>query len=547
VGEPSYDGLLTVQQTADAIRVSTKTVRRWIASGKLVTHRFSRNLVRVDADSVARLLAGSSNGSGPAVETGTMTEDLTKRNGADQPQLLRQASRSRVWIAWFEFKEVPLGTTDRDEAERRLAKLVADSCHADSGPLLPSPTGKRRNRRPYRVYAERERFVIKYYDDTGRRTKHWIPNDLAVPIATLDDAEVYAAKWYQDSRHRLSCSTPAATSGGATDLIRPSITLEEFGRLWTSGALARRFPDHVKAKASAKDDESRLETYVYPWIGNEEVRGFEGRKGVELVELVVAGLPPVGPTFRAASRRQVLQAVHRLLVLAVYPAKLLAANPLPRGFVPKAPSDRAKSYLYPDEDARLMACEAVPLQERLFYGILAREGMRVSELLNLTWADVDLKRGVLTLDETKTDEPRAWAMDGGVVMALKRWRDRFVPNAPSSAKILADSSRSEIERYGLAERLRAYLQGVGVKRAQIFDASDNRIPLRAHDLRATFVTVNLSLGRTEAWITDRTGHKSSQMIYRYKRAARTHAELTLGELKSLVNAIPELVEPEAVG
>ncbi|WP_437576558.1 hypothetical protein [Sorangium sp. So ce887] len=82
--------------------------------------------------------------------------------------------------------------------------------------------------------------------------------------------------------------------------------------------------------------------------------------------------------------------------------------------------------------------------------------------------------------------------------------------------------------FGAAEDLRACLKEAGVHRPQLFEASGTRIPLRAHDLRATFVTVNLAAGKTEAWITDRTGHKSSQMIYRYKRQDRTHAELNLG-------------------
>ena len=55
------------------------------------------------------------------------------------------------------------------------------------------------------------------------------------------------------------------------------------------------------------------------------------------------------------------------------------------------------------------------------------------------------------------------------------------------------------------------------------------------------------LGRSEAWITDRTGHRSSQMIYRYKRAARTHAELELGTFEPLYEAIPELAAPEKDG
>lgn len=54
--------------------------------------------------------------------------------------------------------------------------------------------------------------------------------------------------------------------------------------------------------------------------------------------------------------------------------------------------------------------------------------------------------------------------------------------------------------------------------------------------------MNLAAGKTEAWITDRTGHKSSQTIYRCKRQARTHGELDVGALKPLREASPELAE-----
>ncbi len=56
-----------------------------------------------------------------------------------------------------------------------------------------------------------------------------------------------------------------------------------------------------------------------------------------------------------------------------------------------------------------------------------------------------------------------------------------------------------------------------------------RLALRAHDLRASFVTIALSLGRSEAWVTDRTGHRSHEMVKRYQRAARQASELNLGD------------------
>lgn len=94
----------------------------------------------------------------------------------------------------------------------------------------------------------------------------------------------------------------------------------------------------------------------------------------------------------------------------------------------------------------------------------------------------------------------------------------------------------------IAVQLREGLKQAGVTRAQLFEQSGKRIRLRAHDLRATFITLALMNGRTEDWVRTRTGHKTSQMIARYRREAATAAELALGCLHPLHEAIPELAE-----
>ena len=70
---------------------------------------------------------------------------------------------------------------------------------------------------------------------------------------------------------------------------------------------------------------------------------------------------------------------------------------------------------------------------------------------------------------------------------------------------------------------------------------------QAHVLRGTFVTCVTGERPKESWIGDRTGHKSSTMIARYKRNARTFDELNLGTLARLDHAIPELLEAIAPG
>ena len=92
----------------------------------------------------------------------------------------------------------------------------------------------------------------------------------------------------------------------------------------------------------------------------------------------------------------------------------------------------------------------------------------------------------------------------------------------------------------LADELRNDLEAAKVERPQLFERSETRRPLRLHDLRSTFVTVSLANGKTETWVSGRTGHRSSAMLNRYRRAARTWSELGLGELTPLDVAIPDL-------
>jgi hypothetical protein len=66
------------------------------------------------------------------------------------------------------------------------------------------------------------------------------------------------------------------------------------------------------------------------------------------------------------------------------------------------------------------------------------------------------------------------------------------------------------------------------------DAAQATIPQR---------TIALTKGKSEAWVSDQTGHRRSQMSNNYKRRARRFSELGLGELLPLVDALPELMTP----
>ena len=140
-------------------------------------------------------------------------------------------------------------------------------------------------------------------------------------------------------------------------------------------------------------------------------------------------------------------------------------------------------------------------------------------------------------------EPRRTWLPGRPVEALRRWKAAYQPDAEPTDHVFAENG-VPINVEHLADQVRNDLRRVGVTRPQLFESSETRQRFRAHDLRATFVTIALATGKTETWVSDRTGHDGHTMIDKYRRKARTW---NLGELGRLYELIPELctTEPSA--
>jgi integrase len=146
----------------------------------------------------------------------------------------------------------------------------------------------------------------------------------------------------------------------------------------------------------------------------------------------------------------------------------------------------------------------------------------------------------VTLDENKTDDPRAWALSPGVTEAMRAWRGMRAhegADVSDDALVFVDENGEPIGKVRVAERYREHLRAAGITRAVLFEQSRSRQRIRLHDTRATFITVALANGKSEAWVQDRTGHRSSTMINRYRRLARTVAELGLGGFVRMDEAI----------
>ena len=347
--------------------------------------------------------------------------------------------------------------------------------------------------------------------------------------------------------HALDAAEALATGNTTRTASAFAPTFDDFAKEWTSGDLRKDHPDHVRDKDHGRDEEV-LRLYINPVIGATRLPDVT----LENAERVMRGLPA---SYAPRSRKLVAQCMRKVLSLAVYPGRHISSNPIPREWMPKIPksANKAKACLYPSEDAQLLGCRGVPLERRLAYGVLAREGMRRSELGLLRWRDVDLERGRVRLDENKTDDPRAWALSADVVRTLTWWKERqggedgdlVIGAALAHAAwwLRGDTGWTE----GDSLKRKGDLRTAGITRPELFERSKARQPIRLHDLRAAFVTISLANGKTEQWVTDRTGHKSSAMVALYARQARTWTELDLGTLQPLDAVLPEFGELDSIG
>lgn len=118
-------------------------------------------------------------------------------------------------------------------------------------------------------------------------------------------------------------------------------TFAAFAEDWTSGKLREKHPDHVRAKDSTRDEEL-LRLYINPSLGPTRIADVT----LDACERVMGRLPSA---LAPATRRHVAQCMRKILSLAVYPGRHLAANPIPREWMPKVPrgNAKAKACLYP--------------------------------------------------------------------------------------------------------------------------------------------------------------------------------------------------------
>jgi len=335
----------------------------------------------------------------------------------------------------------------------------------------------------FRDTAAGRRYEISYLDSDGRRRWRVVEGKLEDAEAALEDV-----KGRKRKGERIAPTKATVREAGDAWLVAQS-RLREGTRALYAGNLNR---------------------HVYPAIGKRRVSTVTE----DDVLALIASLRADGKAENTI--RNVLRPLSGLLAYAVRRGQL-AANPvtrLERSERPR-PGQAEKRVLDSGEVVRLLKAATKP--NRPLIAAAVYSGMRQSELLGLTWADVDFEGGFLHVRKQlsrkgeRVEVKTAQAVRGVVLMAelARILREHKAKSAHSLDADLVFATRAG-QPLGHRNVLRAF-----VKAADAAGLNPEGVrSLVFHDCRRTFVSALIAGGADVIAVSRQVGHSDPSITLR---------------------------------
>lgn len=348
--------------------------------------------------------------------------------------------------------------------------------------MIPFPPGTTR------AQAEKKK---ELYARLARENKLELPNKNQ-DISSETVAE-YSQRWLEE-RERIGLSSVQDDRGRMKNHILPVI-----------GALpmVAVTSDDIRKLVCVLDDKVRLQEQSWETAESDDRVGISWKTAVNVWGLVSKMFSDA-----CASKRDEL--------------RVRKDNPASTVSPPDRGNAKAEQYLYPSEFIALVECEKVPVYWRRLYAVAVYTFARANELAALTWGDIDLEHGVISITKavsrktgkvvkTKSGETRRIPIEAELLPLLRALLPPSADLAQRMLRLPPDEDRAEL--------LRRHLERAGVKRTELFAATATSNNLTFHGLRATGITWQAIRGDDPLRIKQRAGHKNLPTTERYIREA----------------------------
>jgi len=157
--------------------------------------------------------------------------------------------------------------------------------------------------------------------------------------------------------------------------------------------------------------------------------------------------------------------------------------------------NRKERILTQDEETRLFQASAPHLRPILTLAL--HTGMRLGEILSLTWAQVDLRKGLIRVERTKSGLSRLIPINTSLYGVLEAIRGQ------SSGAFLFRNAKTEKPLGSVKTAFKAACRRAGIN------------GLRFHDLRHTFASRLVERGADLITVKELLGHSSVKITERY--------------------------------
>jgi integrase len=203
-------------------------------------------------------------------------------------------------------------------------------------------------------------------------------------------------------------------------------------------------------------------------------------------------------------------AVNEWELLEIHPMKKLAKLKEPRGRV---------RFLEDKERLRLLeACKQSKYPALYNIVVLALStGARRGEIINLRWKDVDFKRRIITLHETKNGERRILPLTGHAYECMQMHEK---VRRIDTDFVFPSADPKQVMNF-------QFYWNQAVKAANIQD-------FRFHDLRHSAASYLAMNGASLAEIAEVLGHKTLQMVKRYAHLSEAHTSKVVASMNERI-------------
>jgi integrase len=341
----------------------------------------------------------------------------------------------------------------------------------------------------------------------------------------------FTGKTQKEVREKLQAAAVAVNDGTYT--VPARLTLGQWLDIWQREYMGNAKPATLRAY------DSHIRNHIRPGLGAVRLTELHPHT----VQNFINSLDGLSPT----SVRLVYTVLRTALEKAI-DLDYIPRNPAAKCVLPKQERKEIKPLDDAQATALIRAAAGTRIENMIPLALFT--GLRISELLGLTWSAVDMDRGTITVDKQLSAKPKA----GALFSSPKSGKSRTITPAPTAFQVLRRQKARQAEQQLKAGPLWSNPHGLiftaedgGPLSQQMAELnfSDVRATVglegtRFHDLRHTYAVNSIRAGDDIKTIQTNLGHASAAFtldIYGHVTEAMKQDSATRMEvlIKSTIN------------